>query len=110
MKFTKRKTVRGFPLFEFQDDNGEECTVQISSACEPHIWLGIDKPKVMITYKDAKSIGLNLKKKHPECNEYGLCDYPIPDDAHIFARMHLTKRQSFKLALKLIKFAIVGWL
>lgn len=110
MKFTKRKTVRGFSLVEFQDDYGEECNIQISSACEPHIWLGIGKPRVEIMYKDAKAIGLDLKKKHAECNECGLCDYPIPDKAHIFSRMHLTRKQSFKLALKLLKFAFVGWL
>ena len=110
MKFTKTKTVRGFSLIEFQDDYGEECNIQISSAVKPHIWLGIDKPKVQIMWKDAKAIGLNLEKKYPECNECGWCDYPIPDTAHIFARMHLSKKQSFKLALKLLKFAFVGWL
>ena len=110
MKFIKRKTLRGFPLVEFKDDYGVECNIQISSACEPHIWLGVDKPKVEIMYKDAKEMGLDLKKNYPECNEYGWCDYPVPDKALIFARMHLTKKQSFKLALKLLKFAFVGWL
>ena len=110
MKFTKSITMRGFPLVKFMDDYGEECNIQISSAVEPHIWLGIGKPKVQIMYKDAKAIGLDLKKKYPECNECGWCDYPIPNEAHIFSRMHLTKKQSFKLALKLLKFSFIGWL
>ena len=110
MKFKKRTTVRGFSLFEFQDDYGVECNIQISSACEPHIWLGVDKPKPIIMWKDAKKLGLDLEKHSPECNQNGWCDYPLPDTAHIFARMHLNKKQSFKLALKLLKFAFAGWL
>lgn len=110
MKFLKRITKRGFPLYEFQDDYGEECNIQISSACEPHIWLGVNKPKPIIMWKDAKDLGLDLEKHSPECNECGWCDYPLPDTAHIFARMHLNKKQSFKLALKLLKFAFCGWL
>lgn len=54
--------------------------------------------------------GLDLEKHSPECGSCGWCDYPLPDTAHIFARMHLNKKQSFKLALKLLKFAFCGWL
>ena len=105
MNFLKRKTVRGFSTVEFQDDYGVECSIQISPACEPHIWLGVDNPKPIIMWKDAKALGLDL-----ECNSRGWCDYPLLDTAHIFARMHLTRKQSFELALRLIKFAFVGWL
>lgn len=108
MKFIKKQTVRGFPLIEFEDDYGEKCTMQISSAVEPHIWLGIAEPRVEIMSKDAKALGLKLQKNDPECNECGWLEYPIPDSALIFARMHLTKKQSFKLALKLLKFALVS--
>jgi hypothetical protein len=108
MNFKNRITNRGFSIIEFQDDCGEECNIQISSSVEPHVWLGMSKPKAIIMWKDAKAIGLDLPKKYPECNEYGWCDYPLPEDVRIFTRMHLTKKQSFKLALKLLKFAFSG--
>lgn len=101
MKFTKRKNARGFTVVDFQDSYGEDCNIQISSAVTPHIWLGIFSQKVRIMCKDAKAIGL-------ECGETGWCDYPIPDAAFIPTRMHLTKKQSFRLALKLLKFAFFG--
>lgn len=108
MKFVKRKTNRGFAMVNFQDDYGEECNIQISSACDPHIWLGIDKVKPIIMYKDAKNLGLNLEKQSPECGECGWCDYPIPKEVFMPHRMHLSKKQSLKLALKLLKFAFLG--
>lgn len=105
MKFYKRRTGSGFSIVYFEDDYGLEGNIQISSACEPHIWLGISSPKLRIMWKDAKVLGLNLEKKYPETNECGWCDYPIPDEVFIDSRLHLTRKQSFCLALKLLKYA-----
>ena len=110
MQFIKKKTKRGFALVNFQDDYGVDCNVQISSAVEPHIWLGVPRPDVLIRYKDAKILGLDLVKRDYETNQYGWCEYPIPKEALIESRMHLNKKQSFKLAIELLKFAIFGWL
>jgi hypothetical protein len=106
--FEKNTTGRGFSRLVFRDDYDLECSLQISSAWKPHVWLGVDRPIVRIMYKDAKEIGLDLQKNYPETNCYGWCDIPIPEQAFIDSRMHLTKKQSFKLAIKLVKFAITG--
>lgn len=108
MRFIKHKTKRGFAVNDFKDDYGVKCNIQISSTVEPHIWLGVQKPRVSIMYKDAKALGFNLQKNHPETNEYGWCDFPIPEKALIESRMHLNREQSFSLALKLLKFALCG--
>ncbi len=108
MRFIRENTSRGFDIIKFKDDYGEDCSLQISSACEPHIWLGISEIKALIMYKDAKKLGLNLEKQSPECGEAGWCDYPIPEEVFMPCRMHLTKKQSFKLAIKLIKFSLFG--
>lgn len=108
MIFTKNKTKRGFAILDFKDNYGVECNVQISSAVEPHIWLGVPRPHVLIMYKDAKALGLDLEKKYPETNEYGWCDFPVPEEALIESRMHLTKNQAKELALVLLKFSRTG--
>lgn len=102
------KTCRGFSIVKFKDNYGENCSLQISSAVEPHVWLGIDRPKVQIMWKDAQLKGLNLKKKYPETNEFGWCDFPIPEEAMISSRMHLNKRQALKIGKLLIRFAETG--
>ena len=108
MNFIKSKTQRGFTVIDFQDDYDVNCNIQISSAVEPHIWLGIPRPRISIMWKDAKELGLNLTKKYPETNQNRWCDYPVPKEALIESRMHLTKKQSLKIAIKLFKFAILG--
>lgn len=104
------KTARGFELQYFKDDYDEICSIQESSAWEPHIWLGVHDPKASIRYKDAISLGLNLEKKYPETNEEGWCDYPIPDDVLISSRMHLNQEQAKELADKLLYFYETGCL
>lgn len=106
MKFLKRKTQRGFDVLEFEDDYNTKCNLQISSAANPHIWLGVSDPIVHIMCKDARALGLDPKTSEGEPIYAGWCEYPIPPTAHIFSRMHLTPKQSFKLAFKLIRFAI----
>lgn len=106
MKFEKRKTQRGFEILDFEDDYNKKCSLQKSSSVEPHIWLGIDEIEAQIQWINAQKLGLNLQKKYPECNEYGWCDYPIPEEVMLTTRMHLTRKQALKLAKKLIKFGL----
>jgi hypothetical protein len=43
------KTQRGFDLGKFEDLYGEECSIRKSSlATEDAIWLGVDKPKLIV--------------------------------------------------------------
>ena len=102
------KTEMGFEIQYFKDDYDKKCSIQESSAYEPHIWLGVHNPETLIMYKDAVSLGLNLKKKYPETNECGWCDYPIPDDVLISSRMHLNQEQAKELADKLLYFYETG--
>lgn len=103
-----KKTIRGFGIIKFNDDYGEECSLQESSAVEPHIWLGVHNPYHKIMYKDAKKLGLDLKKEHEECNECGWCEYPIPEEVSVYSRMHLNRKQAKELAKELIRFARKG--
>lgn len=89
----KSKTRRGFHIIRFKDDYGVKCNMQISSTYEKHIWLGTESP-------------------NPKILEPGLgwTPYQMPENTLIDHRMHLTRIQSAKLALKLLKFAILGHL
>lgn len=90
------KTNRNFSFMNFKDDYDVNCNIQISSANKRHIWLGTEKPNPRI---------LSCKLTP---GTTGWCEYPLPNDVLIDHRMHLTQRQSFRLALRLIKFAILG--
>ena len=102
MKFTREYTVRGFVINYFDDDYGEKCSLQQSNSVEPHIWLGIDNPRPIIMCTDASKLGMERKATN------GWQDYEIPEEVLIHTRMHLTKRQARKLALKLLKFGLFG--
>jgi hypothetical protein len=43
MELQPKYTNRNFVLIEFRDDYGDYCSLQESSAVDPHIWLGMDK-------------------------------------------------------------------
>lgn len=106
------KTNRGFELQHFTDDYSVNCSIQESSAIEPHIWLGIDDPRLSIMYKDRdKLIGIDkVEKDHPECNEFGWCTINLPKEVMIESRMHLNRKQAKELANKLRYFAEHGCL
>jgi len=106
--FKKEKTNRGFDLLTFKDDYDSQCSVQISSSVEPHIWLGISKPRMSIMKKDADRLGIETEKRHPETNEYGWCDFSVPKEVLVESRMHLNKEQAKQLAKKLLFFAYSG--
>ena len=90
MKYKKSYTARGFELLNFCDDNGGLCDIQrSSSAMEDKIWLGTHSPEPKILKSGT-----------------GWIDYPLPNDVLINHRMHLTRKQTISLALKLLKFCL----
>jgi hypothetical protein len=94
-------TERGFPLIEFKDAYGENCSIQESSraVCENEdgtvndplgwIWLGIDDAKPQIMKSKAKSLGIEL----PPGEVSGWMPYPIPEHVLLSTRMHLNEKQ-----------------
>lgn len=91
MKLKKQKTQRGFSYIEFEDLNGEKCSVQKSSiATEDAIWLGCTD--------------INLKKLTLSS---GWEDIDTTD-CIANNRMHLTRKQAKKLLPILKKFVKTG--
>ena len=101
MKFKKEYTNRGFEILKFKDDYSKICNLQRSSSIQDKIWLGIENAEPQIMATDAKSFGIDTKEVN------GWIEYPI-DQTKVFltTRMHLTRKQSFKLAIKLIIFSL----
>lgn len=90
MKFEKCYTKRGFELLNFYDHYNELCDIQRSSlASEDAIWLGTHSPNPQILQ-----------------DGIGWAEYPLPKNTLISHRMHLTRKQSMSLALKLLKFGL----
>ena len=106
------KTNRGFEIQHFIDDYGVDCSIQESSSVDPHIWLGVNNPRISIMYKDRdKLIGIDkVEKDSPECNECGWCTVQLPKEALNESRMHLNRKQAKELAKKLNFFAKYGYL
>lgn len=91
------RTARGFRLYNFEDRNGEKCSLQKSSvATEDLIWLGIDDANPQI-----------LASHTPEGGT-GWVPYEIPESVLLTTRMHLTREQARELAAQLIYFADNG--
>lgn len=96
-------TARGFSLYNFQDRNGEKCSLQQSSiATEDCIWLGIDDADPQIMASDAKKLGL------PTNTDCGWVPYHIPSEVLLSTRMHLTRKQVKALLPILKHFAKTG--
>lgn len=95
----KRTTThRGFAYNEFEDVSGTKCSLQKSSSvCEDRIWLGANEIGLQefVAYRDPawQRVELENTQRH-----------------HYIAnnRMHLNRRQSKTLGLKLIWFWITG--
>lgn len=88
--FEKSYTNRGFELLSFYDRYNEECVIQRSSlATENAIWLGTRSPNPQILQEGM-----------------GWTEYPLPKHVIISHRMHLTRRQSISLAIKLLIFGL----
>lgn len=87
-----QRTARGFAVARFVDRNGVECSVQDSSlAREPALWLGTDHvtPQVLVPGEGWRAV-------------------PIPADAVVAARMHLTRAQVAALLPLLTRFLETG--
>ena len=85
-------TSRGFARAEFIDMYGEKCSIQKSSlATEDAIWLGVDDPKPRVLVQGE-----------------GWKDVPLPVDAFLSGRMHLSREHVKALMPFLVKFAVTG--
>ena len=86
-------TPRGFLRADFQDGNGEMCSIQESSAAEsPFIWLGVNDANPQIFPGDGTGW-------HP---------YPLPESVVCSTRMHLTQEQAAALIPHLQRFVETG--
>jgi len=95
LKFERSTTERGFGLVEFEDAYGLKCSLQESSAWEPHIWLGVSDAKPQIMNSDAFRLGL------PTSGNTGWVEYKIPEQVLLSTRMHLNKSQVISLISEL---------
>lgn len=94
---TKSETNRGFGIYEFYDMYGSPCSLQDSSlATEAAIWFGLAHTEPIMMASDTPEGGT------------GWVEVPIPDEAHIPSRMHLTQEQVKALLPILIHFAETG--
>jgi len=81
------QTTRGFGLVKFTDAYDKPCSVQESSLCSPHLWLGTDNPQPMVLHSDAHKLGI---KTAATC---GWVPYLLPAEVSIYTRMHLSRKQ-----------------
>jgi len=116
-------TARGFGVMEFQDGNGEPCSIQCSSAWRENdfnpigddpgeetliapgtsmLWLGVDDPNPQIMRSYARELGL------PDSEGDGWMAYPIPKGAYCSTRMHLTRANAAALGEMLTVWANTG--
>lgn len=77
----------GFARTDFTDSKGVECSVQVSSAYVPSLWIGVNNPDPVILHKDAKALGINTSVNS------GWVPYPMPKEVLCHTRMHLSKPQ-----------------
>jgi hypothetical protein len=87
----------GYQLLEFNDDNGEGCPLQDSSAitCDDYgskLWLGINDP--------------DPKRRNP--SGPGWVTEKLPEDIYFTTRMHLSQKNVRKLLPYLIHFIEYG--
>lgn len=101
-------THRGFICGEFKDANGQECSIQESSACcrtekeGSYLWLGIDDAKPVVMAFDAPRLGVETTETT------GWVPYPVPKEVLMHTRMHLSQRQVKELLPLLQYFAEHG--
>lgn len=56
LKFKHAKTDRGFRIVSFDDSNGNCCTLQDSSAVDPHVWVGCGEGRMHLTPNQAAQL------------------------------------------------------
>lgn len=95
MRFYHNVTNRGFEILQFEDDYGEVCDIQRSSASDgDYAWVGIHDPHPQILASKVEAGGTGWR------------DYEMPNDTLITHRMHLSRKQSIGLALKILRFGL----
>jgi len=88
------KTNRGFNISKFKDSYNKECSLQqSSSAMDDYIWLGIDKPNLVV-FEDEN------KGKYIETI--------MPPNFSVSSRMHLNREQVAELLPHLQRFVETG--
>lgn len=103
-------TQRGFMRGEFEDANGQKCSIQESSACcvdeeeGCYLWLGNNDANPMVMAYHASSVGIKTTETT------GWVPYPIPKEVSLSTRMHLSQRQVKELLPLLKHFAKHGQL
>jgi len=101
-------TCRGFMCGEFEDANGQKCSIQESSACcreeeeGAYLWLGNDDANPMVLAFDAARVGVQTTETT------GWVPYPVPKEVLMHTRMHLSQRQVKELLPFLKHFAKTG--
>lgn len=107
MKITT--TSRGFELIEFEDVNGERCSLQQSSAMgfergpgQDHLWLGVNETRPVILASKAAAAGIQTAETT------GWVEVPLPDGAMIASRMHLDRDQARELVAHLKRWIDTG--
>ena len=96
-------TERGFGIIKFKDRYGSKCSLQKSSlAFEDCIWLGIDEAEPKVLHGDARKLGVKTEATS------GWVDYPLPKEVLLTTRMHLTRKNVYKLLPCLVKFVLTG--
>lgn len=94
MNLNVDKTARNFSIVKFQDQYGQNCSLQKSSlATEDAIWFGTDVDKLVIFENE------NMGK---------YIETDLPKTFSVNSRMHLTQSQVKELLPLLQKFAETG--
>ena len=97
------KTERGFDVAEFEDFYGKGCSLQKSSlATEDCIWLGLNDAEPKILASQAAAYGIDTEETT------GWVEYPVPPEASLNTRMHLSREQVAELLPTLQKFVDTG--
>ena len=97
MKMIRSKTGRGFDIITFDDLYNKHCSIQKSSlAFEDAIWIGIDDAEPQILASQTEAGGT------------GWVPFYIPEEVSLNTRMHITRKQAFRILKVLIKFVLTG--
>lgn len=105
-------TERGFIIGYFNDLYDAECSIQESSlADKPAIWLGINCPEIKVMSVDAKDLPPPvIVPDEGSDDNHGWCNYILPDNVHVFSRMHLDIDMAKELVKQLQYFIDTGGL
>lgn len=103
------RTARGFDFIEFKDANGEECSIQQSSATlglrapgGDLIWLGVTHSAPTILASKAAAAGIHTDQTT------GWIEVPLPVGACIASRMHLDIDQAKEVVRHLQRWIRTG--